>query len=102
MAGDVDLGPLVQQQHPALPALEDERRDADIEERLRVTGSGFDLLLVADHDVRMARGGLRELDVCVRLLPERRSPVEVEDRQALVFLERGQGRLTTRRLREGR
>src|SRR5205823_4421418 len=89
MAWDVDLGPSVEQQHAALAALEHECGDAEVEERLRVTRGGFDLLLVADDDVRVPCGAPYDLAVRAGLFPQRRPPVEVQDREVLVCLERG-------------
>src|SRR5256885_9178108 len=69
VARDIDLGALVKHEHAALAALEHEGGDAEVEERLRVTRSGFDLLLVADHNIGMSCSRLSELDVRAWLPP---------------------------------
>src|SRR2546422_9317481 len=102
MAGDVDLVTLVKQQYAASPSLEHERERPELEQRVRVARGGFDLLFVADHDVRIAGRLAGELAVLLGALPERRAPVEVEDRRTGVRRERGQRRLAARRLGQTR
>src|SRR5438477_10201631 len=75
MAWDVDLCSFVEEQRAALSALEHDRGDAELEQRLSIAGGGLDFFLVADNDVGVARRGARELAVLVRLLPQRRPPV---------------------------
>src|SRR5438552_16270148 len=89
---DVDLGSLVEQQDTALAPLEHERGDAETEQRLRVARGRFDFLLVADDHVGMPSRGLRELAVRIWLLPQRRAPIEIEDREVLMRLGRSEGR----------
>src|SRR3954447_19079738 len=79
MARNVDLSPFVEQQGAALPALQNERAHTEREQCVRVSGGGSDLFLVADHDVRVRCSLPRELAVVGGPLPERGTPVEVED-----------------------
>src|SRR5438128_10660495 len=93
MAGHVDFTTFVEEQSAALTPLEHERTHAELEQRVCVSRSGFDFLFVADHDVCMPRCGPSELTVLVRSLPQRRAPVEIEDRRPVVCREHCERRL---------
>jgi len=96
----VDLATFVIEKDAALAPLQDECRYAERQQRAGLSRGSFDLLFVADDDVGMSGRGAGKLAVLIGSVPERRSPVEIEDRRAPVRRQRSERRLAARRLRE--
>src|SRR5262249_58013131 len=80
---DVGALAVLEQGRSVAAPLHDHRLGPELEQRVEAAGSG-DLVLVAHDDVRARRRFVRPGPILTRLVPERRPPVEIEDRCAAV------------------
>ncbi len=98
--GDVELLAVLIHRRASRASLDGEPLDARGEEPLDAPSRGLDLFFVSNHEVGGRDRPPRQRGIVVSVLPERRPPVEVEDRRPFVTFERREGRLAARRLRQ--